>query len=103
MLFVLFSACSLFDSPPSLSDYDQSCEIVDDCVPVLSLGVCNCSCDRWVGINVDDAELYEEDRDRFHRRNRCTSWCDLACFAPPDESAIELSCDAGQCMAEVTD
>ncbi len=86
---LLLATCSSSseDQPVDISpaDYDQTCDLDEDCMLIFAGDPCSCSCD-YAAINVADKDEYFDDLPDGD--------CDIQCGAC---EGVEAFCDAGQC------
>ena len=82
---------------PQSQDFDQTCEVADDCAVVFNNpNTCGCSCGTYDAINAAELESWTEEFDTFTARQRCRESCLLGCTYA---EAYEPTCDAGTCAA----
>lgn len=93
-LFSLLFACG--PTEVYAVDFDQTCEVAEDCVAVIEGDTCGCGCD-YAAIRADDLSAWQE------AQSDAMGNCGGAipdCAACP---AAVVSCDAGRCSASTVD
>jgi len=94
--FLLLFACAEPDTTVDVTQFDQSCEVVEDCMAVFVGSACGCDCTSE-GINVAEADNYYDLRDAQYEE--CTEEIP-ECMTCPD---IDLTCDEGLCVVVLTE
>lgn len=67
-----------------ITEYDQSCEVGEDCIPVVDGDPC-CGCPN-AAVNKSELERYQD------AVAECTELCDIECGKTPT-----VACQAGKC------
>jgi hypothetical protein len=83
LMGVLLAAAACKSTVANVDDFDQSCEVADDCVAVIDGDIC-CGCPNAV-INKKDKEAYDD------ALGECSEQCDIGCLD------AELQCNDGTC------
>lgn len=94
----VLAACSF----PDPADFDQSCEVPDDCAVVRhEVSNCGCDCPHWDAVHVDELEDFENAFDAGSHFQVCLAFCDLGCI-PVDRSQVTVTCEQQTCGTSVT-
>jgi hypothetical protein len=83
LVSALLAVCACKTTIANVDDFDQSCEVADDCVAVIDGDTC-CGC-PYAAINEKDKEAYDD------ALGECSAQCDIGCVD------TEVQCNDGTC------
>lgn len=93
---VLFALLAVSCAQPEAGDFDQTCEVAEDCVAVWQDFPCQSSCGgTWAAIRADEQERWDR-RMKDWERTACVGANQLLMLCLPGEPVV--GCPAGSCM-----